>query len=151
MTRNSLLGLVRNAATSRQDAFVFWRFLIVGFSFTLLYSVLSSALAVLAGASPPIAGAIGYLLCIPLAYLSQRNIAFRTNSRHRLAFPRYVALQAPLLLLGSGLSWVAIGVLRLPEALGFFAVGVAVALVSFVAQRLWTFSERTRPPPDEGS
>jgi putative flippase GtrA len=51
-------------------------------------------------------------------------------------------LQAPLLLLGAALSWLLIDRLSWPEALSFFLIGPSVAMVSFVAQRLWTFAKR---------
>jgi len=142
MALKFLTALAREAATSRHEAMVLARFVLVGFSFTLAYSALSSLLALGARLTPPLASAIGYAICVPFAYLSHRNLAFRANSPHAVAFPRYVALQAPLLLLGAGLSWFAIRRLMLPEPIGFFLVGVTVAAVSFAAQRLWTFAEK---------
>jgi putative flippase GtrA len=138
----NLAEIAREFATSPQQRYVLVRFLAIGASFALLYSTLSSALAIGFHVAPALASALAYAACVPPAYLAQRNLAFRADAPHRRAFPRYVMLQAPLLLLGAALSWLLIDRLSWPEALSFFLIGPSVAMVSFVAQRLWTFAKR---------
>ena len=142
MRVNKFTQLVRDAATSRQQRYVLGRFVLVGASFTLAYSALSSVFTVLANMPPAAGSALAYALCVPPGYLSQRNIAFRVDTPHRTAFPRYVLLQAPLLLLGAGLSWLFVNRAPWPEMISFLLIGASVAGVSFIAQRLWTFAHR---------
>lgn len=137
-----LTQFARHLATSPQQRYVLVRFLAVGASFALLYSLLSSVLAICVGVAPPVASIIANLICIPPAYICQRNLAFRTDAPHRRAFPRYLALQAPLLVLAAALSWVLIERFGWPKAYAFFFIGPTVAMASFVAQRLWTFATR---------
>ncbi len=138
----TLARIVREFVTSPRKPYVLARFLAVGGTFSAIYSLLATLFALWAGMSPHLASATAYILCIPPAYLAQRALAFRADTPHGRAFPRYVLLQAPLLLLGAGLSWLLIGRLGWPEAVSFFLIGPAVAMVSFVAQRLWTFAAR---------
>ena len=133
---------MRDALTSTDQRYVVLRFLVVGGSLTLAYSVLSSILALALNMPAAIASAVGYALCIPGGYLAQRNVAFRANAPHARAAPRYVLLQAPLLALGALLSWLFVTMLHWHEAVAFFVVGPTVAAVSFFAQKLWTFAQR---------
>jgi len=135
-------NIVRTFATSARKEIVLLRFLAVGGFFSLLYSSLATLLALFGGADPAWASAIAYAVCVPPGYLAQRRLAFRATTPHRQAFPRYVALQAPLLGLAAGLSWLAVDVWGWNEALSFYAIGPTVAAVSFVAQRFWTFADR---------
>ena len=144
MPLKSVLRFAHEAATSRRRVFVLARFLLVGATFAIAYSVLSSVFALVVGLRPAFASGFAHALCIPSAYLAQRSIAFRASPPHRVAFPRYVALQAPLLMLGAALSWLTIDILNAPEFFGFVAVSVIVAGASFVAQRFWTVAETDR-------
>lgn len=142
MRSPKLAETARNFATSANTGAVLIRFLAVGGLFALLYSALSSAFALLLHLPAAGASALAYLLCIPPAYFAQRALAFRSNAPHRRAFARYALLQAPLVALGAFFSWLLITKLHGPTILSFLVIGPAVALVSFAAQRAWTFSHR---------
>jgi putative flippase GtrA len=69
------------------------RFLVVGGSFSLIYSLTTAALIRFA-AAPPFWASIGvYALCIPLAYLSHKHFAFGAQSARKSAFALYTLTQ----------------------------------------------------------
>ena len=133
---------MRKLVVSDDRRVVLVRFLVVGGMLAAAYAGLSSLLHVGAGLSAPAASALSYGITIPPAYWCQRVLAFRSTVPHRQAFPRYVFLQAPLLLLGALLSWVLIDLMHGPRILSFFVVAPTVAGISFVAQRIWTFAKQ---------
>ena len=71
----------------------FVRFLFVGGSFSLIYSVTTALLINFAGAPPFLTSVILYLICIPLAFWAQRNFAFRSPEIRENAFVIYAATQ----------------------------------------------------------
>lgn len=71
----------------------FARFLAVGGSFSLGYAIVTAGLIRFAGAPPLITSVIVYLLCIPLAFLAQRNFAFRSETSGHKAMLIYGATQ----------------------------------------------------------
>lgn len=79
--------------TGSPQIWSFLRFLAVGGSFSLGYSVVTAALIRFAGAPPFATSVIIYLLCIPAAFWAQRKIAFRADQTGRGAMLIYAATQ----------------------------------------------------------
>ena len=117
-------------------------FLLVGASGALAYVLLSSLLEHY-GLSPTLASVASYLICIPIVYLAQRKIAFRSDAPHRAALPKYVAAQ----LLGVALAAVLPGAMmaqfNAPAPLAFAAVAATIAVTNFLLLRFWAFSNRS--------
>lgn len=88
-----------------------------------------------------ISGAL-YLAFVPIVYSLHRAISFRSNLLHRAAFPRYVAVQVAASIVAAMVSFVVIGRLGLPDAMGSAIVIVASSLFSFVCLRGWAFAEK---------
>jgi len=61
----------------------FFRFLLVGGSFSLGYALIMAALIRFAGAPPLATSIVIYLICIPLAFLAQKRLAFRADTTGR--------------------------------------------------------------------
>jgi putative flippase GtrA len=70
----------------------FLRFLLVGGTFSLIYSVTTAAL-IRAGTPPLATSVVVYACCIPLAYLSHKHLAFGVAAARKTAFPLYVLTQ----------------------------------------------------------
>lgn len=76
-----------------QTGWTFVRFLLVGGAFSFGYS-LTNALLIGKAGLPPFATTVGlYLLCIPLAYLAQKRIAFRVRTGSPRRFAVYAGTQ----------------------------------------------------------
>ena len=117
-------------------------FLVIGAGSSAIYIVLSSVLHYF---SIPAwqASVVSFSICIPLAYIAQKTLAFRSNSPHKRAFPRYIAVQAiglclsalmPHLLVTKNLSY--------PLTIGVFVlVAGSTSLVSFLVHQRWTYAE----------
>jgi putative flippase GtrA len=71
----------------------FLRFLTVGGSFSFGYAVVTAALIRFMDAPPFLTSVIVYLVCIPLAFLAQKNFAFRADQSRRSAVLIYAATQ----------------------------------------------------------
>jgi putative flippase GtrA len=141
MSDSTVAKALRSFALSENPRVVLVRFLAVGGTLAVVYAGLSGVLHAGAGMPAAVASGVAYGFTIPPAYWCQRVLAFRSDAAHSRAFPRYVLLQAPLLALGALLSWLLLDVLHGPKVISFFVVAPAVAAVSFVAQRVWTFAK----------
>jgi putative flippase GtrA len=104
-------------------------------TYVLLASVLTSA-----GLSRSVASGLCYAALIPIVYLGHQIFTFRASIIHRVAFPRYVAIQAVGLILSVALP------LMVDPAVPAFAVYavvcVAVAVLSFLLMKFWVFVDR---------
>lgn len=116
-------------------------FVVVGTLGAGLYVAFAAALHRLGLATMP-ASALGYGLCIPVVYLAQRSLAFRSDAAHRTAFPRYVAVQMLGLSLAAGLPALFERGLALPSWAVFAGVAAATPACSFLLLRFWAFRRR---------
>lgn len=114
-------------------------FLGVGSLGALTYVVLASALTA-AGLTRWLASGLCYAVLIPVVYLGHQTLTFRSDVAHRIAFPRYLTVQAAGLLLSVALPLLVSPVV--PATIVFLIVCVAVAMVSFVLMKLWVFVDR---------
>lgn len=144
MRGKNLLELARTLLTSDDHRVVFLRFAAVGGAFTGVYMVLAMLLAIVVRLEPAIASLTAHIACVPPTYWCQRTLAFRSDAPHARAFWRYVALQAPLVAMSTGMSWLLIGKWRWPEIPAFVVIGLMIAAASFVMQRFWAFAQNTR-------
>lgn len=116
-------------------------FLAVGTLGAGLYVAFAAGLHRLGLATVP-ASAMGYGLCIPIVYLAQHSLAFRSDASHRSAFPRYVAVQMLGLSLAALLPAFFERGLGLPPAAVFAGVAVTTPACSFLLLRFWAFRRR---------
>ena len=79
------------------------RFIGVGSAAALGYFVICYLLQSVAGWPPFWASVAAYAIMFGLAYLGQRNIAFRSARRHRESLPAYLLLQIVCALLAAGI------------------------------------------------
>ena len=90
------------------------------------------------GLPPGLASISGYLLVIPPAYFGQKIMTFRSPAWHRIALPRYLALQVAGNIAGYFTSehLVRAGA---PLWAAFGTVAVLVAGTNFLAMKYWAF------------
>lgn len=136
------LKLLRTALTSSDDRIVFFRFAAVGGFFTLVYMLLAMLLAGVLHWPPAVANFVAHIACIPPTYWCQRALAFRSDAPHARAFWRYVALQAPLLVMSTAVAWLFMSQMGLGPIITFVINGFLIAFASFLMQRFWAFARR---------
>src|SRR6185295_9560687 len=90
------------------------------------------------GLSPGLASVAGYLLVIFPAYFGQKILTFRSSAWHRIAFPKYLALQVAGNIAGYFISEYLVRA-GLPTWIAFGTVAVIVAGMNFFAMKYWTF------------
>lgn len=69
------------------------RFLVVGGSFSLVYSVTTALLVGLAGAPALATSILVYAACVPLAFAAQKRVTFRNAETRRWGFLAYAGVQ----------------------------------------------------------
>ncbi|OYU40075.1 MAG: hypothetical protein CFE33_05785 [Pseudorhodobacter sp. PARRP1] len=118
----------------------FLRFLLVGGSFSLIYSFATAGLIRFAQ-TPAFATSVAvYVLCIPLAFLSHKHFAFGAETTHRSAFLLYTLTQI------ASLSAVSFVTTRLvshqfwPDVGLFLLTSAVAAVASFVINRFVIFA-----------
>jgi putative flippase GtrA len=132
--------------TERVAEFV--RFVAVGGSAALLYITLASLLTVCIALPAWLASTIAYACMILPAYLAQRALAFRAETDHGIALPRYLLLQAICAALSAPLTIVVEGLATLQPEFTFAIVAIFLACFSFVLSRQWVFAPQKRTSPD---
>lgn len=108
----------------------------VGGAAALAYVVVAS-LFVAAGFTPWLVSVLCYAAFVPVVYLTQKRLAFRSSAPHAAAFPRYAATQMLGVALAAALPYATAA--AVPPAAGFLAVAVLVAAANFVLLRWWAF------------
>ena len=117
----------------------FLRFLAVGGSFSLGYAVVTSALIRFADAPPLPTSVIVYLVCIPLAFLAQKKIAFRVDQTGRSAILIYGATQVASLAVVSTITSRFVTRVFIVDTLIFLVTAAAAAVVSYLICRFVIF------------
>lgn len=112
---------------------------LVGIGLMVVYLGLSFGLRYLSGMPAQFASPTAFVICIPIAYLAQSTLVFRSpwlNARQALRFTLAMAVgfaissaAVPLL------SWM----LGLPEPVSLLSVSALVPLANFVVFRFWVF------------
>jgi len=114
-------------------------FLVVGGSGALAYILLATMLT-LAALPAWLASGVSYAVVTPITYLGQQRFTFRAMTTHRVAFPRYLAIQ----LVGFSLAWIvplAIAPAVNPIA-AFMVVAVSAATLSYFMMKFWAFADQ---------
>ena len=113
-------------------------FLIVGGFCASCYITLAWALHFFQ-LSPTASSAWAYALCLPLGYLGQRSITFRSERRHGAASLAYFSVQGIALLIVAAVTFVSAELLKHPPTVAFLLAGMAAALASYLMQKYWVF------------
>jgi putative flippase GtrA len=123
-------------------AATFLRFVLIGGSFSLIYSAGTAALIRFAGAPPLMTSVILYALCIPVVFYCHKRFAFRAQQTRKMAFPLYLATQvASLALVATVTTRFVTEQFWLDTAL-FLATSTLAAVLSYLIGRYVTFAPR---------
>jgi putative flippase GtrA len=118
-------------------------FVLVGGGALLAYVVLTTLLVGLNLPWPRwVTGAGCYAGLVLPTYLMHRRFSFQSDARHRVALPRYVAVQTLAVGLAALFSWLFYSVFGMASLFGSVLVIVLVSAVNFAVLRLWAFAER---------
>ena len=120
----------------RQTGQVF-SYLTIGGATALAY-ILVCMLLTGFGLSPGLASVAGYLMVVFPAYFGQKILTFRSSAWHRIALPKYLALQVAGNIAGCFISEYLVRA-GLPTWMAFGTVAVIVAGTNFFAMKYWTF------------
>lgn len=137
----SLMPDDRGSALERGPLGDLVAFVLVGAGALLTYVVLTTALMALGLPWPRwVTGAACYAALVLPAYLMHRRYSFRSETQHRVALPRYVAVQTVAVGLATLFSWLCFSVFGVPPLFGSMLVIVLTSAVNFVVLRLWAFA-----------
>lgn len=118
-------------------------FLIVGGTAALAFVGLSMLLVgAVAGVPDWVVSAICYALFIVPVYLAHRRISFRSAVPHRVALPRYIAVQLSALGLAALFSYVCYSLLGMQTAVAALLVICLTSGVNFLVLKLWAFAHQ---------
>jgi len=123
---------MRNLALREKAAFV-----LVGASASACY-IIFAALLHWAGLTAAAASAVSYLLCIPLAYLGQRRITFRSSRRHTIALIRYAATQGLGLAIATATVHFASSA-GVSTVLAFVLADILASVQTYMLQKHWVY------------
>ena len=119
-------------------------FVLVGAGGALAYVVLTTLLMSLGVPWPRwVSGAACYGVLVVPVYLTHRRFSFQSDTQHRVALPRYVAVQTMAVGLAALFSWLFFSVFGVPSLYGSVLVIVLIAAVNFTVLRLWAFADRS--------
>lgn len=119
-------------------------FLIVGGVLALCFIIVSTVMIELRTGIPAwIVSAACYAAMIVPAYLGHRRFSFRSGLAHKVAFPRYVAVQLSAVALATLFSFVCYNLFGMATALAAFLVAGLTAGVNFFVLKLWAFATHT--------
>ena len=119
-------------------------FVLVGGGGALAYVLLTTGLMALGLPWPNwVTGAVCYAGLVLPVYLLHRRFSFRSDAQHRVALPRYVAVQVMAVGLAALFSWLFFTVFGVPSFYGSVLVIGLVSAVNFVVLRLWAFAGRS--------
>lgn len=142
----SFQSLIRGQSTAdrRSTLVELLSFLAVGGLGALSFVVVSTAAITLFAQYPAwIVSACCYAAHIVPVYLLHRKFVFRsTTVTHSTALPRYAAVQLCGVVLATVFSWVAYGVVGLPNIAAAVLVTGLTSGINFVILRVWAFSNR---------
>lgn len=122
------------------------RFLIVGGSMSLLFSLLTAFSTLHLPLPKPLVAGLVWVICIPIAFWCQRRFTFQTSAPRSNALGLYAATQ------GLGIVIVAVATAGLargsfwPDMLVYLGASALAATASYLISRLVIFP--TGPTPD---
>lgn len=116
-------------------------FLLVGSVAAIGYVGLSTFMISLHLGPPDwVMSALCYTAFILPVYLAHRHVSFRSPLPHKVALPRYIAVQVSALALAALFSYVCYAVLGMETAVAGLAVICLTSGVNFFVLRLWAFA-----------
>lgn len=116
-------------------------FILVGVAGMVAYVALTTLVLAFAPPWPRWVSATAcYAVLIGPVYLLHRRFSFRSDARHRVALPRYAAVQGMALLLTAGFSWLFFSMFGVPSFIGSVLVVGLTSAVNFLVLRLWAFA-----------
>jgi putative flippase GtrA len=118
------------------------RFLTVGVGAAALLFTLSYVFA-RTGIAPFAASSLAYLIAFIVAYAAQRSWTFEGAQDHRVAFPRYLALQLGCALFSGLVSHASVAFFETSFFVMSLAATVATSAVSYILSSTWVFADRT--------
>jgi putative flippase GtrA len=139
----SLESLMPHVSSAGQPMLArqFLSFAGIGAGAALAFIALSSGLVALDTSVPDWGvSALCYAAFVVPVYLLHRRFSFRSNAAHRVALPRYVAVQATAVVLATLFSWLAYGVFSLPSLVASMLVIALTSGLNFVVLRAWAFA-----------
>ena len=113
---------------------------VAGASLYILLSTLLHSTGIVAWT----ASVTGYLICIPIVYLAQRNIAFQSEAAYFSSFLKYAAAQATSLSLAAALPYLLVTRGQMRATVSFVLVGLVGACVNFALLKFWAFADDPR-------
>ena len=125
----------------------FLRFLAVGGGFSLGYALITTALINLADAPPLSTSIIVYVLCIPLAYSTQRVVAFRGRAEGSRGLAIYAATQIACLAFVAAITSRLVSYVFVWDTMLYLVTAGLAALASYLICRFIIF----RTPRDKGA
>ena len=131
----------RVACTTRSTRMFLFLFVLVGGTAALGYIIICTIFLQLLGLRPAVASLLGYGIALPPAYCAQKLITFRSESAHKIAFPKYLVVQAVSNINAAILGEIFIGILKYPIFPVFVIIAGFVGLTNFFVLRYWTFSQ----------
>jgi len=114
-------------------------FLVVGGTAAAIYAGLGATFTGWFGIRPSVSVVLSVSIVLPLAYLAQRHVTFRSSRSHAAAFSRYVATQAisnVVAIAGAELFEPEVRAYPIPAFLG---IAVLVTIFNYFLLKIWVF------------
>jgi putative flippase GtrA len=118
------------------------RFSSIGALTGLVYALVTAAAVSLFTLSAVVASIVGYLAAIPVNFILQRRITFRSNGGLSSDLGKYIVVQAANLTLSAGAMAAAVDFFGLHYAVGIVAAIVMVPVVTYVVMDSWVFDRQ---------
>lgn len=125
---------------SQRTAFV--RFLLVGGTFSAIFSATTAGMIRYADTPPLATSIIVYLLCIPAAFQAHKRFAFGVQNARRSAFLVYLATQVCSLALVAAVTTRFVTQMFWADTALFLATSAIAAVLSYLVGRYITFAPR---------
>ncbi|NPD16310.1 GtrA family protein [Xinfangfangia sp. D13-10-4-6] len=121
----------------------FPRFLLVGGSFALIYSLLAAFLTAVLPFVAPLSAAIAWLACIPPAWFCQRRFTFQGAQARKGGGILYLLPQCLGMMIAAGAGWLFATGAFLADTLVYLLASALAAVVSYAITRLVIFTNPT--------
>lgn len=105
-----------------------------------IYYVISNGLYYLLQVPPVMAALLAMLVSVPVSYVMQKKLTFKSRTPSRKAMPRYVLLQAINAVVIASVTYLCT-LFDIPQAVNFAVAGFMGVVVSFVVQKKLVFQE----------
>lgn len=112
---------------------------LVGTGLMVLYLCLSFGLHYLGAVTAYLAGPMAFVLCIPVAYLAQSVLVFRSPWLNGKQMLRFAVTMAVGFVVSASAVPVLSGGAGLPEFVSLLSVSALVPLANFIVFRFWVF------------